>query len=1284
MTTNLLRIRSISAAVNASAVLAMWAVAASVLPSGLPVGVVLLGVVLGGLSSLAAMGLVLVYRASRIINFAQVEIGGIAASVSIVMVAGWELPYLVALPVGLGMALIAGWVIDAVVIRRLFTAPRLLLTVATIGVAQVLGGVQIALPGLFENLGPLNAFEAPLDMSFRLGPLVFHGDHVVAMMVVPLVLAGLAWFLYRSDIGVAIRAAADSSERALLLGIPVRRLSLITWLLAAALSGVASMLSTPILGRNLGVPAGPGLLLVPLTAAVIGRMERLPTTVVASMGIGVFIQGTFWNYPRSSVVDVGLFLVVLLALLFQRRRFTRVDDGDLGGFIAAREVRPLPAVLTDLPVVRRARLVGWLALAFIAVVVPMWMTTASQTLFAYTAIYGIIAVSLVVLTGWAGQISLGQFAFAGVGAATTASLLVHAGFDLFVALMASAVIGAMAAVLVGVPALRIQGPFLAVTTLAFGVPVSTFLLNAAYFPTLVPERFNRPALFDRIDLSTPLSFYYFCLAFLALTVWLATNYRHTRAGRTALAVRDNWRGAASFSIDPVRAKLTAFALAGALAGIAGGLFVLGLRGLPFSGFPPITSLVVFTMVVIGGVASIPGALLGAAYVQGVQYFLDGSWRLLATGGGLLVLLMAIPGGLGEVLYRLRDAALGLLARREGISLRGMREVSVSRADTEYVAASRRASPRADAAQPRQPLIACEAVDASYGQIQVLFGVDLAIDDREIVALLGTNGAGKSTVLRVISGLLSAGQGRVLFEGRDITDLSPIDRVAAGIVMVPGGRGVFGSLTVAENLRMAAWLHRKDRGFREETLERIFDLLPLLRDRLEAKASSLSGGEQQMLTIALALFCRPRILMIDELSLGLAPVVVGEMLDAVRQINADGTTVVIVEQSVNIATSLAGRAVFMEKGEVRFTGKTTELTKRPDLLRAVFLRSAPAVRSRSRSRSASRPARGGHPPPLEVRGIGRRFGGVVALDGVDMRLEDGQILGIIGSNGAGKTTLFDVCSGFLSSDSGEVLLDGKTVTALSSAERSGIGLGRAFQDARLFPSLTVVEAIAVALERHIDVREPIACVLRLGATVESERAVAARVDDLVETMGLADFRNAFISELSTGTRRIVELACAIAHQPRVLLLDEPSSGLAQRESEALAPVLVDIKERTGASLAIIEHDIPLVSSIADAMMCLHLGRVIASGSPRDVLAHPAVIGSYLGEDQVAISRSGRGRLPRANGHQRRRSVRTAGMPTAEYAARTGLSAAAVRAKIRRGDLAAVKGPRGYLVSGTTRT
>jgi branched-chain amino acid transport system ATP-binding protein len=521
----------------------------------------------------------------------------------------------------------------------------------------------------------------------------------------------------------------------------------------------------------------------------------------------------------------------------------------------------------------------------------------------------------------------------------------------------------------------------------------------------------------------------------------------------------------------------------------------------------------------------------------------------------------------------------------------------------------------------QPILRCKDVDVSYGPVQVLFGVDLEVGEGEIVALLGTNGAGKSTLLKAVTGLVEPTKGTVEFQGTDITG-RPADQVTrAGVSLMPGGKGVFPTLSVEENLRLAGWLLRDDPGAVADARARVLELFPILDQRIGEMAGNLSGGEQQMLALAQSFICRPALLMIDELSLGLAPTVVGQLLDVVRRIHEQGTTILLVEQSVNVALTLAQRAVFMEKGEVRFEGPTAELLDRPDILRSVFIAGANA-RDRT-TKSAKSPASSLQDGPvvLECREVTKRFGGIRAVDGVDIGLRKGQILGLIGQNGAGKTTLLDCVSGFLPLDGGRVLLRGHDVSDWPAFDRAANGLGRSFQDARLFPSLTVAETIAVALERHLQSRDVVAAALHLPAAYESELAAAKRVEELVELMGLGAFHEKLVSELSTGSRRIVDLACILAQDPSVLLLDEPSSGVAQRESEALAPLLLRVREHTGCSMLVIEHDMPLLSSICDEMVALELGGVIARGRPAEVLEHPRVIESYLGTDQAVIQRSG---------------------------------------------------------------
>jgi len=533
-----------------------------------------------------------------------------------------------------------------------------------------------------------------------------------------------------------------------------------------------------------------------------------------------------------------------------------------------------------------------------------------------------------------------------------------------------------------------------------------------------------------------------------------------------------------------------------------------------------------------------------------------------------------------------------------------------------------------------PLLSVRNVQVAYGDVRVLFGVDLDVAEGEIIALLGTNGAGKSTLLKAISGVAIADRGTIVFDGRDITHAPPEEIAPLGIAQVPGGQGVFPSLTVAENLRVAGWMLRGDATLRRARVSEALSLFPVLEQRLEDPAADLSGGQQQMLALAMAFLNRPKLLMIDELSLGLAPVVVEQLLEVVRSLRDQGTTIILVEQSVNVALTVADTAYFMEKGEIRFHGPTAELLNRPDVLRSVFLQGAAAglaetadapalVAPAAAAPSVAAPLGEREPggAALSVGEVSVAFGGIRAVNAVSFDVAPREVIGLIGPNGAGKTTLLDLISGFVATEGGHVHLGSVDVTGLKPHQRALLGLGRSFQDSRLFPSLTVEETLLVALERWLDVRDPLNAALRLPPFVVSEAAAHHRVDELIGLLGLEAFRNKFIGELSTGSRRVVDIGCVLAHEPAVVLLDEPSSGIAQREAEALAPLLLRIRDTLDASLIVIEHDMSLIASVSDRLVALDQGRVVTIGTPAEVLSHPEVVESYLGGDPSVIGRSG---------------------------------------------------------------
>lgn len=602
-------------------------------------------------------------------------------------------------------------------------------------------------------------------------------------------------------------------------------------------------------------------------------------------------------------------------------------------------------------------------------------------------------------------------------------------------------------------------------------------------------------------------------------------------------------------------------------------------------------------------------------------------------GALWILpgLLVIPfvGWLGDTV----GFRWGMLAMTPVFLIGGLVIASVGRViDDDIAQVWTGAATRAQMLEERRagqlPLLTLRNVQVAYGDVRILFGIDLDVREGEVIALLGTNGAGKSTLLKAIGGVAPADRGAIVFDGRDITHMPPDEIAPLGIAQVPGGQGVFPSLTVAENLRVAGWMLRHDHGTRADRVDEVLELFPVLRQRLDDQAADLSGGQQQMLAIAMAYLSKPKLLMIDELSLGLAPVVVEQLLEVVRDLRDQGTTIILVEQSVNVALTVADTAYFMEKGEIRFHGPTAELLERPDVLRSVFLQGAADADAPLAAPSTTATTSGGEasdasggPAALEVSGISVSFGGIRAVDDVSVSVGRGEVVGLIGPNGAGKTTLLDLISGFVRADGGHVHLDGVDLTSAAPHRRAALGLGRSFQDSRLFPSLTVEETLLVALERWLDVKDPGNAAFRLPAFVDSEAAAQHRVDELISLLGLEAFRTKFVGELSTGSRRVVDLGCVLAHEPSVVLLDEPSSGIAQREAEALGPLLLRIRDALGASLVVIEHDMSLIASISDRLVALDQGRVVTAGPPAEVLAHPEVVASYLGGDRAVLARTG---------------------------------------------------------------
>ena len=664
------RVRTVAYAV--AAVLAFYWVIQRLWPA--PIGVYVQGMVIGGLTALIAFGLALVYRANRIINFAQGDLGGVPAALSVMLILGPGLNYFLAVPIGLAAAIALGALVEFVFIRRFFKAPRLILTVATIAVSQILAGVATALPRLFGLSRSPTDFPSPFRFGFSIGSVVFRGNEVLAMVAIPVVIAGLTFLLRYTTIGIAIRASAEGADRAALLGVPVKRIQTIVWIVATVLAFISIFLRAGVVGLPLGSVLGPTILIRALTAAVLGRMEKFPHIFIAALALGVIESTVIFRTGQPVVGDAVLFVIVLAALLLQRRgAAARIEDDQASTWQAARDVRPIPRELASVPEVKwGVRLLVGLFVAFL-VGFPAIASNAQTNIAGVVLVFVMLGLSLVVLTGWAGQVSLGQVGFLAIGAATSAYLSNTRGWDLSLSLVGGGLAGALAAVLIGLPALRIRGLFLAVVTLAFSLATASWFLNPQYVPWIPTGRLVRPPLFGRISLEGDVRIYYLCLAALALSVSMVNGIRRSRTGRVLIAVRENARAAQAFGVNATVAKLTAFGLSGFLAAFAGGIFVHHQNQLGLSGYSVQESREAFTMIVIGGLGSVPGAFLGAFLIKGLSYFTSVFPTVVrpyldffTTGVGLLFVLLLVPGGFSQLFYNLRDRLLRLVADRRNI------------------------------------------------------------------------------------------------------------------------------------------------------------------------------------------------------------------------------------------------------------------------------------------------------------------------------------------------------------------------------------------------------------------------------------------------------------------------------------------------------------------------------------------------------------------------------------------------------------------------------------------
>lgn len=634
-----------------------------------PLGTVLQNSFFAFSVGLTAVGLVLMYRTARFINFSQIGLGVVSAQLFFFLYTDTKLPFGVALAIGILAGILSSLIIGGIASLMFFRHPRLVMTVVSIFFLDLLREIQGRIQGIFIQPGETIPNEAILgpwpDADIVVSSVPFRTAHGVGMGMVLLILVGMIVFFRKTRTGIAIRASAENADRASLLGINVKLLNVGVWALVGLMASVATLAEIP--ARASYNPAEAfdfSNLLIPLTAAVVARMVSMTGAFFTAAGIVLLQRSISYATGDTSLVTFGIFLLLMVALLFHRRKLnTRADEGT--SWKAMKEFRPTPRELLGVAAIRRTRIVLLGIFGLVALGLPWIVSLSTVNSLHFVWLASMVGISLVVLTGWSGQISLGQFAIVSVGAFCGGYLMQAKGWPFLLGLLVGGLSGALFSLLIGLPALRIRGLFLAASTFSVATIVPLLLFDPEYLGDITPmQDIPRPKFFF-LNFDDDRSMYYLLIVFFVVTVAVLQSLRKSRAGRVLIALRDNEDGVRSFGVDVVRTRLIAFTLSGFIAGMVGALLAVQLRGMDLQTFNTGFSIQAFILVVIGGISSPVGAFLGATYfVLGGLLFPT----LLSLVQGILglIVLMFIPGGIAQIFYGVRDAVLRVVAMRQHI------------------------------------------------------------------------------------------------------------------------------------------------------------------------------------------------------------------------------------------------------------------------------------------------------------------------------------------------------------------------------------------------------------------------------------------------------------------------------------------------------------------------------------------------------------------------------------------------------------------------------------------
>ena len=920
-----------------------------------------LGVLTGMVHGLMAVGLVLIYRSNRVINFAHGQIGAFAAAVFGALVSQGELHYWIAFPVAIGLGASLGAGSEFLVVRRLSKAPKIMSAVATIALSQLLVPFT-----LLVNIGASAGSQFPLPrwMPERFfGALFVHGAYFAILIFTPLIVLGLTIFLKRSRYGLGIRAAASNSDAARLAAVSSNRMSTIAWAIAGAVSAYTAILLFPSQSFIDAEVLGPALLLRALTAAVLARMTSLPIALAGGIGVGLLENIVLWNFPRAGgSVSAILFAVILVGLLLQTRKGGREREG--ASWAAVQAWEPLPEALRSLASVRRlGKTVAAVALV-IAMLVPVFATNALSIIFVGTLSYMVVGLSLGVATGLGGQLSLGQFAIAGVGAAASYHVSLVAGVP--IGMLFAGLAGAGISLLIGIPALRIRGLMLTVATLGFALAAQDWLFDQSWMMGDV-ENVGRPILPVVGPLDGGKEYYLWALFTAVLVFLLARNVWRGGIGRRMRAARDNEDALRAFTVSATRVKLEGFAIAGFIAGVGGAIYghSLAPAGITAEAFLVIASFEIAIVAVLGGLGVLVGPLLGALYVHGARELPLDNAALVASSLGILLVLLYFPGGIASTLKPLRNRVIDWFARRDGLDPVAIR---ADLADEAREAAFVLPAIRVEQRRPTSDvLLEVQDLHRTFGGIKAVAGVSFDVKAGEVLGLIGPNGAGKTTTFELISGFTAPDAGRVRFDAKDITNLGPEERGRLGLIRSFQDAALFPTLTTLEVVMLS--LERSDptpfaRSLlgstkveaRHEAKAREYIGAMGLHDFRNKQIRELSTGTRRITELACLIALEPRLLLLDEPSSGIAQretEALGELLAGLRR-DLD-LTMVVIEHDIPLVMGLSDRIVAMDTGTVLAVGSPHEVRNDPRVVTSYLGGDIAAIERSGATPSAATPS-----------------------------------------------------------------------------------------------------------------------------------------------------------------------------------------------------------------------------------------------------------------------------------------------------------------------------------------